>query len=113
MRNRKPKSDLRRIRLSRCYTIQEVAKLLGIGVNTVRAWIRLGLPVVGSDKLILIPGDGLKNWLKMRAAARKQKCLPDEVYCLRCRRPRMAKTGSCQWRRQNVPGGGVKVYQSG
>ena len=94
MRNRKPKSDLRKIRLSRCYSIQEVAKLLGIGVNTVRAWIKLGLPVVGSEKLILIPGDSLKNWLKVRAAARKQKCLPDEVYCLRCRRPRMVKTGS-------------------
>lgn len=94
MLKRKPKSDLRKIRLSRCYSIQEVAKLLGIDVNTVRTWIRLGLPVLESEKPILIPGDGLKNWLKVRAAARKQKCLPDEVYCLRCRRPRKAKTGS-------------------
>jgi excisionase family DNA binding protein len=94
MRKPKPKSDLRKIRLCRCYSIQEVAKLLGVGVNTVRAWIRLGLPVLGSEKPILIPGDGLKNWLKARGAARKHKCLPDELYCLRCRRPRKAKTGS-------------------
>lgn len=94
MRKRKPKSDLRKIRLSKCYSILETAKLLGIGVNTVRAWIRLGLQVLGSDKPILIPGDGLKSWLKARGAARKYKCLPDELYCLRCRRPQTVKTGS-------------------
>lgn len=94
MRKQKSQLDLRKIRASKCYSILEAAKLLGIGVGTVRAWIRLGLPVLGSEKLILIPGDGLKNWLKVRAAARKQKCLPDEAYCLRCRRPRKAKTDS-------------------
>ena len=94
MRQKKPKSDLRKLRFSKCYSILETSTLLGVGVNTVRTWIRLGLPVLGRDMPILIPGDVLKKWLKARVDARKCKCLPDQLYCLRCRKPRAARTGS-------------------
>jgi hypothetical protein len=93
---RKPKGkpDLRKIRLGRCYTVPETASLLGVAGGTIRAWIRRGLPVLEGNMPLLIPGDGLKGWLKARLAARKQKCLPDELYCCRCRRPRKPKPGS-------------------
>ncbi len=96
MRKLKTKPDLRKIRLSRCYSVPEVAILLGIAVGTVRTWIRLGLSVLEGVKPLLIPGDGLKLWLKARRAARKQKCFPDELYCCRCRGPRMPKLGSVE-----------------
>jgi hypothetical protein len=86
--------DLRKIRPSKCYTVQEVSGLMGVTVWTVRAWLRRGLPVLESEKPLLIPGDKLKAWLKLRYAARKQSCQPDELYCCRCRRPRKAKPGS-------------------
>jgi excisionase family DNA binding protein len=92
----KCRPDLRRIRLNQCYTVLEVAVLLGVSAGTVRTWIWKGLPFLDGGKPILIPGDGMKSWLKARRTARKQKCLPDELYCCRCRCPRKAKPGSVE-----------------
>ena len=86
--------DLRSIRMSKCYTVQECAGLLAVSVGTIRAWIRSGLPTLESGKPILIAGDALKSWITARNAARKQKCQPNEFYCCRCKRPRLAKIGS-------------------
>ena len=87
-------SGFRKIRLHSCYSVHEAASLLRVSPGTVRAWIRSGLPVLKGPKLILIPGDELKAWLKVRRAVRKQKCQPDQLYCCRCRGPRKAKPGS-------------------
>lgn len=94
MRKTKRGQDLRNIRQSQCYTVQECSKALAVGLATVRFWIRQGLPTLPDGKPILIPGDTLKSWLKSRRAARKQKCQPNELYCCRCRCPRKAKIGS-------------------
>ena len=88
--------DLRQIRLSRCYTVQEAAMVLGVSTGTVRAWIRRGLPVLEQCNPPLIPGDGMKAWLMARAKARKHPCQPDELYCCRCRSPQKAEPGSVE-----------------
>ena len=93
MRKVKGKPDLRRIRLSKCYSVQEAAILLGVSVGTIRTWIRKGLPILQNIRPIFIPGDELKTWLKARAKARKHLCQPDELYCCRCRGPQKAKPG--------------------
>jgi hypothetical protein len=94
MRKTKRGQDLRNIRQSQCYTIQECSRVLAVGLATVRFWIRQGLPTLSDGKPILIPGDTLKSWLKGRRAARKQICQPNELYCCRCRGPRKAKIDS-------------------
>ena len=86
--------DLRRIRLSVCYTMPEVAKLLGVTIGTVWAWVRAGLPILEDVRPFLIPGDDLKTWLRNRARARKQACQPNELYCFRCRAPREPEPGT-------------------
>lgn len=96
MRKVKGKPDLRRIRLSKCYSVQEAAILLGVSVGTVRSWIRKGLPILQNTRPVLIPGDGLKAWLKARSQGRKHHCQPDELYCCRCRGPQKAKRGSVE-----------------
>ena len=96
MRKVKSKPDLRRIRLSKCYSVQEGASLLGVSVGTFRSWIRRGLPILQGTRPILVPGDGLKAWLKARAKARKCRCQPDELYCCRCRSPQKAKPASAE-----------------
>lgn len=96
MRKAKGKPDLRRISLVKCYAVLEVSMLLGVSVGTVRTWIRKGLPVLEARKPFLIPGDGLKAWLKARAKARKHNCQPDELYCCRCRSPQKARPGSVE-----------------
>ena len=34
----------RRVKIHRCYTVEEVAKLFGAHKNTVRGWLKAGLP---------------------------------------------------------------------
>jgi hypothetical protein len=94
MGKQKSVPDLRKIRLSQCYTIQQCSNTLGVSVATIRTWIRQGLPTVPNGKPPLIPGDGLKSWLTQRRISRKQTCQPNELYCCRCRRPRTAIAGS-------------------
>lgn len=94
MRTVKRGQDLRKIRLIKCYTVQECAILLAVSIGTIRAWIRSGLPILVAGKPILIAGDALTAWLKNRNSARKQKCQPDELYCFRCRTPRKVRFGT-------------------
>ena len=96
MRKGKGKPDLRCIHQNRCYSVQEGASLLGVSVGTFRSWIRKGLPILQDIRPILVPGDGLKAWLKARTKARKCRCQPDELYCCRCRSPQKAKPGSVE-----------------
>lgn len=94
MGKKKRGPDLRKIRLSQCYTIQQCSNTLGVTVATVWTWIRQGLPTVPNGKPPLIPGDGLKAWLTQRRLSRKRTCQPNELYCCRCRAPRAPKLGS-------------------
>lgn len=94
MGNQKRGQDLRKIRLSKCYTIQQCSKALDVSLSTVRAWIRQGLPIVPNGMPALIPGDELKAWLTQRRLSRKQTCKLNELYCCRCRCPRTVKAGS-------------------
>lgn len=92
----KGKPDLRRIRLNKCYSVHEAAILLGVSFGTIRSCIRKGLPILQDTRPVLIPGDGLKAWLKARSQARKHHCQPDELYCCRCRGPQKAKPESVE-----------------
>ncbi len=90
--NKKP--DRRRIRIRRAYSIPEVAALLEVHVHTVRRWLSNGLGSIDSQKPTLIHGAELRRYLDARAKGRKQKCGPDEMYCLSCRTPRLPIPGS-------------------
>ncbi|MCE8525715.1 helix-turn-helix domain-containing protein [Ruegeria pomeroyi] len=86
--------DRRRIRIRRTYSVPEVASLLDVHVNTVRRWLRNGLDTIDAQSPILIHGAELRRYLDTRANNRKKKCGPDEMYCLRCRTPRLPTPGS-------------------
>ena len=77
-----------RVKIHRNYTIGEAADLLGKHKNTVREWIRCGLPALAEQRPILILGRELRAYLSKRRKANKQPCGPGELYCLRCRAPR-------------------------
>jgi hypothetical protein len=47
-RNRRP--DRRRVKGRRSYTIDEVSRTLGVHRNTVRHWIKAGLPVIDNKR---------------------------------------------------------------
>jgi hypothetical protein len=84
-RNRRP--DRRRVKLLRSYTIDEVARTLEVHRNTVRHWIKAGLPVIDDKRPILILGSDLAEYLLRRREARRQPCRAGQMFCLKCRKP--------------------------
>jgi hypothetical protein len=76
------------IKLSSVYDPAEIAKLFGIHRNTVRNWLKEGLAPIDDRRPILISGAALKAFISGRQQARKQKCMPGEFFCFRCRAPR-------------------------
>ena len=86
MRKRRP--NYRLVKIHRSYTVQEVACLFGTHKNTVRAWVKAGLPTCDGKRPILILGRELAAYLKTRRTKNKRPCQPGEIYCVRCRAPK-------------------------
>jgi hypothetical protein len=80
--------NYRLAKIHRSYTIEELASLLTIHRNTVRSWLKAGLPTVDGKRPILILGREIGAFLQARRAKNKQTCPPGEIYCVRCRAPK-------------------------
>jgi hypothetical protein len=52
----------RRVKVHRNYTVEEVAKLYGVHKNTVRDWLKAGLPKIDGRRPILILGRQLAGF---------------------------------------------------
>lgn len=77
-----------RVKTHRSYTVEEAAAVIGVHKNTVRQWIKSGLPVCDDRRPSLILGRELRAFLQRRRQSGKTRCQPGEMYCLRCRAPR-------------------------
>jgi len=86
MRKRRP--NYRLVKIHRSYTVEEIARLFGTHKNTVRAWVKAGLPTCDGKRPTLILGRELSAFLQARRAKNKQPCQPGEIYCVRCRAPK-------------------------
>ena len=65
--------------------MEGVADLFGIHKNTVREWVRRGLPVMNEQRPALILGQDLRIFLQDRRTKNKRPCQPGQMYCVRCR----------------------------
>jgi hypothetical protein len=81
--NKKPNPRLAKIH--RNYTVEEIADLYGVHKNTVRSWIKAGLPVIDDSRPQLLLGIHLRKFLEQKRTKNKKKCHLDEFYCLSCR----------------------------
>jgi Helix-turn-helix domain len=84
----------RRVKIHRNYTVEEVARLFGAHKNTVRNWLREGLPKIDDHRPILILGRQLASFVHARRQHRRQRCATDELFCFKCRKPRRSLAGS-------------------
>jgi len=83
------KLNHRLAKIHRTYTVEEVARRWGVHRNTVRQWVKLGLRTIDGKRPMLIHGRELAEFLQARRQQNKRKCRPGEIYCVRCRAPRV------------------------
>ena len=86
MSKRHPNPRLAKIH--RNYTVEEGAALFGVHRNTVREWLKRGLPTTDDRRPMLMLGRDLVTFLHARRTKNKRTCQPGEIYCVRCRAPR-------------------------
>ena len=80
--------NYRLVKIHRSYTVEEAARLLQTHKNTIRAWIKRGLPTLDCQRPTLIHGLELSRFLKCRRERAKDPCPPGHLYCVRCRAPK-------------------------
>ncbi|GAB6141468.1 hypothetical protein JCM14076_21970 [Methylosoma difficile] len=84
---KRPNPNLAKIH--RNYTVEEVANLFSIHKNTVRSWVKEGLPTNDDKRPMLILGADLRQYLQSKKSATKRQCRAFEIYCVRCRLPQL------------------------
>lgn len=99
----------RRAKLHRSYTAFELADLLGVHKNTVRHWIKDGLPLVDGARPILICGSDFQAWWGKRQKAAKRPCRPGQMYCLKCRAAKAPALGMVEYVATNAITGNLKA----
>jgi hypothetical protein len=75
------------VKINRNYTFEELAAVFGIHKNTVATWVKSGLPCLKEMRPFLILGADARIYLKSQRDSKKQKCKPNEFYCMRCKVP--------------------------
>jgi plasmid maintenance system antidote protein VapI len=84
----KRRPNYRLVKIHRSFSVEEVARLLDVHKNTVRAWVKAGLPICDGKRPTLILGGELTAYLNARQTKNKRPCQPGEIYCVRCRAPK-------------------------
>jgi len=96
------------VKINRSYTIEEAANIFTVHKNTVRAWIKDGLPACDNRKPWLILGYELKEFLKIKNRHNKKKCKPHEIYCLSCRTSKKPAAGMVDYESMSATTGQLK-----
>jgi hypothetical protein len=86
------------VKVHRNYSVEEIAELFGTHKNTVRNWHKNGLATIDDKRPMLFHGKILAAYLQAKRIKHKQPCKPGEIYCIRCRAPK-------------VPAGDMAEYQ--
>jgi hypothetical protein len=96
-------------KIHRSYSVEEVARTLGVHKGSVRNWIKAGLPTVHETRPVLILGIELRGWLEKRRKAAKRPCPPGTIYCFKCRDPRPPALGMVEYAPMNAKSGMLKA----
>ena len=99
----------RRAKLHWSYTAHELADRLGVHKNTVRYWIKSGLPVLDGSRPALILGSEFQAWWGARRNATKRPCQPGQMYCFKCREPKRPALGMVDYVATNAATGNLKA----
>lgn len=94
-------------KIHRSYLVDEVADLYQVDKNTVRNWIKKGLPTVDSKRPALILGSALNEFHATRRNINKRPCALSEIYCMRCKEPKKPAGGMVEYQPKNDKSGNL------
>ena len=97
------------MKLHRSYSVEEAADCLGMHKNTVRTWIRAGLPIVGGRGPTLILGSELRAFLEARRKRAKRPCPLGFLFCMKCRAARPPAAGMMDYVAFSARGGNLRA----
>lgn len=101
--------NYRRVKIHYNYTVEEIAGRLDVHKNTVRAWIKDGLPTIDGKRPTVILGRELSTFLQNRRSKNKRTCPPGEIYCLRCRAAKIPAGNMAEYLPMNQKVGNLRA----
>lgn len=99
----------RLIRLHRPYSVEDVARVLSVHKQSVRNWIKGGLPIVDRTRPVLMHGHELRAFLEGKRKAARRPCPPGTIYCFKCRQPRAPAMGMVEYTPKNATTGDLSA----
>lgn len=96
-------------KLHRAYSVIELASILGAHKQTVRLWIKNGLPTVDDSRPMLILGSEFQSWWSKRRSLAKRPLKPREFYCFKCRQQRTSALGMVEYVACNATTGNLRA----
>ena len=96
-------------KLHRSYSVNELAIVLGVHKQTVRGWIKAGLPADDSKRPVLILGEELQEWFGKRRKAARHPLQPGQFYCFKCRQPKAPALEMVEYAATNASTGNLKA----
>jgi hypothetical protein len=99
----------RLMKLHRPYSVEEAARALGAHKNSVRRWIKAGLPTVDNTRPVLILGSDFQQWWGKRRKGAKRPLKPGQLYCFKCRQPKAPALGMVEYAASNATTGNLKA----
>ena len=102
----------RHVKVLRNYTVEEAAKTVDAHKNTVRRWIKDGLPTIDNRRPSLILGSELRAFLDARRERAKRPCPPGFMFCFKCRAPRRPASGMIDYEPRTLTSGNVSALCS-
>ena len=85
--------QVRRVKVNRSYTFQQLADVLGVTVGTIRRWCKIGLPHLTDARPFLIVGRDFHEFYSENLAKKKTRLAQFEVFCLGCKAARIPQPG--------------------
>lgn len=99
----------RLIKIHRSYSVEDIARTLSVHKNSVRSWIKSGLPTVDNTRPVLVLGNELKAWLENRLKANKRPCPIGTIYCFKCREPKAPALGMIEYKPMDCSSGNLNA----
>ncbi len=88
--------------------MEETARVLNVHRNTVRNWIKQGLPLLDDRQPTLLHGLQLRAFLERRRKKAKRPCRPGEMYCVKCHAPKRPAGAMADYLPISATGGNLR-----